>query len=83
MTIDGNMKQEVRLKADISLTIKAHHTEQDIREILMRGIYNAFPNNPLQVNELMFAEERDIYFDARQVKWTNITAEYKEKNESK
>ena len=82
MTIDGRMKQEVRLKADISLTIKAHHTEQDIKEILMRGIYNAFPNNPLQVNELMFAEERDIYFDT-QVKWTNITAEYKEKNESK
>jgi hypothetical protein len=49
----------------------------------MRGVYNAFPNNPLQVNELMFAEERDIYFDARQVKWTNITEEYKEKNESK
>ena len=83
MTIDGRMKQEVRLKADISLTINAHHNEQDIREILMRGIYNAFPNNPLQVNELMFAEERDIYFDARQVKWTNITEEYKEKNESK
>jgi len=83
MTIDGKMKQEVRLKADISLTINAHHTEQDIREILMRGIYNAFPNNPLQVNELMFAEERDIYWDAHQVKWTNITEEYKEKNESK
>lgn len=82
MTIDGRTKQEVRLKADISLTIKAHHTEQDIKEILMRGIYNAFPNNPLQVNELMFAEERDIYFDT-QVKWTNITAEYKEKNETK
>ena len=82
MTIDRKMKQEVRLKADISLTIKAHHTEQDIKEILMRGIYNAFPNNPLIVNELMFAEERDIYSDP-QVKWTNITAEYKEENESK
>ena len=82
MTIDRKMKQEVRLKADISLTIKAQHTEQDIKEILMRGIYNAFPNNPLIVNELMFAEERDIYSDT-QVKWTNITAEYKEENESK
>ena len=82
MTIDGRMKQEVRLKADISLTIRAEHNEEAIKEILMRGIYNAFPNNPLQVNELMFAEERDIYFDT-QVKWTNITAEYKEKNESK
>ena len=81
MTIDGRNKQEVRLKVDISLTMRAEHSEEQIREILMRGIYNSFPNNPLVVNEMMFAEERDIYFDT-QVGWTNMTEQYKDKNES-
>jgi hypothetical protein len=82
MTMDGRNKQEVRLKLDISLTIRAEHNVKEIRDILMRGIYNSFPNNPLIVNELAYAEERDIHFESF-VKWTDITDEYKEKNESK
>jgi hypothetical protein len=82
MTIDGRNKQEIRLRVDISITLRSEHMEQDIRQILMRGVYNAFPNNPLIVNEMLFAEERDVHF-TDQVRWTNITEEYKEKNESK
>jgi hypothetical protein len=82
MTMDGRNKQEVRLKLGISLTIRAEHNVEDIKDILMRGIYNSFPNNPLIVNELAYAEERDIHFE-NFVKWTDITDQYKEKNESK
>jgi hypothetical protein len=82
MTIDGRNKQEIRLRVDISITLRSEHMEQEIRQILMRGVYNAFPNNPLIVNEMLFAEERDVHF-TDQVRWTNITEQYKEKNESK
>lgn len=82
MTIDGRNKQEIRLRVDISITLRSEHMEQDIRQILMRGVYNAFPNNPLIVNEMLFAEERDVHF-TDQVRWTNMTEQYKEKNESK
>lgn len=81
MTIDGRNKQAVRLRVDISLTLRAEHMETDIREILMRGIYNAFPNNPLIVNEMLFAEERDVHFDTR-VRWTDMTEEYKNRKET-
>jgi hypothetical protein len=81
MTIDGRNKQEVRLRVDLSLTLRSEHTEGDIREILMRGIYNAFPNNPLIVNEMLFAEERDVHFDTR-VRWTDMTEEYKQRKET-
>lgn len=39
------MKQEVRLKLDVSLTIDAKHGRDEVRNILRRGIRCMFINN--------------------------------------
>jgi len=79
--MDGRNKQEIRVRIDVSVTVCTYHDMEHIEAILMRGIYNSFPNNPLVVNNLCYAEERDVHFDTR-VDWKSITEEYKEKNEN-
>jgi len=55
------MKQEVRLKLDVSLTIDAKHSRDEVRNILRRGIRCMFINNDKVYNSASFAEEADIY----------------------
>jgi hypothetical protein len=62
------MKQEVRLKLDVSLTIDAKHGTDELRDIIERGIRQMFPNNHKKYNAVSFAEESDIYGDDG-IKW--------------
>ena len=55
------MKQEVRLQLDVSLTIDAKHSRDEVRNILERGIRQMFPNNHKKYHYAYFAEESDIY----------------------
>jgi hypothetical protein len=65
------MKQEVRLKLDVSLTIDAKHSRDEVRNILRRGIRCMFINNDKVYNSASFAEEADIYGSSADggVKW--------------
>jgi hypothetical protein len=68
------MKQEVRLKLDVSLTIDAKHSRDDVRNILRRGIRCMFINNDKVYNSASFAEEADIYSNG-DVKWESLLGE--------
>jgi len=63
------MKQEVRLQVDVSLTIDAKHSRDEVRNILRRGLRCMFINNDKAYNSASFAEEADIYRPRDGVKW--------------
>ena len=72
------MKQEVRLRLDVSLTVSASHNRQKLRDILERGIRCAFPNNDKHFHAVEFAEERDIYgADGEGIAWENLAESWK------
>jgi hypothetical protein len=68
------MKQEVRLKLDVSLTIDAKHDRNQLSKIIERGIRCMFPNNHKVYNSAYFAEEADIYSNG-DVKWESLLGE--------
>lgn len=66
------MKQEVRIKLDVSLTISAEHSTEELTAIIERGARTAFPNHHKRFHEIRFAEERELYGLRRYPRWTPI-----------
>lgn len=68
------MKQEVRIQLDISLTLDANHSDEEVRAIVERGARNAWPNNSKHFHALRYAEERHIYHEDS-IQWQTIFAD--------
>lgn len=68
--------QQVRVHLDLSVHLSVNNNARDIKDIVMRGVHNVFPNNKVVVNELALAEEIDICFEHSPA-WRNITDLYK------
>lgn len=75
-TKNGKATQEVRVHLDLSVYLSADNNAKDIKNIVMRGVHNVFPNNKIIVNQLALAEEIDICFEHAPA-WRNITDLYK------
>jgi len=65
------MKQEVRIKLDVSITLDAKHSDEEVRAIIERGARAAWPNNYKYFPSLKYAEERHIYHNQR-IQWQSI-----------
>ena len=65
------MKQEVRIQLDVSLTLDAKHSDEEVRDIVERGARNAWPNNYKHFHALRYAEERHIYH-GKDIQWQTI-----------
>jgi hypothetical protein len=65
------MKQEVRIKLDVSVTYSATHSPEKLAEIIERAVRQSFPNNYKFFHSLKFAEERHLYGFGR-TRWTPI-----------
>ena len=68
------MKQEVRIQLDISITLDAKHSEEEVKDIVLRGASRAWPNNSKHFNALRYAEERHIYH-GDSIQWQTILAD--------
>jgi hypothetical protein len=66
-----NMKQEVRIQFDVSITLDAKYSESEVRDIVLRGARSAWPNNEKHIQALCYAEERHIYNDLS-IEWQTI-----------
>jgi len=67
------MKQEVRIKLDVSITLDAKHSDEEVRAIVERGARAAWPNNYKYFHSLRFAEERHIYHRRdNRIQWQSI-----------
>lgn len=67
------MKQEVRIQLDVSLTLDAKHSDDEVRAIVERGARNAWPNNYKHFHALRYAEERHIYHH-QTIQWQTLFA---------
>ena len=67
------MKQEVRIQLDISLTLDAKHSDDEVKDIVLRGASNAWPNNGKHFHALRYAEERHLYH-GDSIHWQTIFA---------
>jgi len=67
------MKQEVRVRLDVSLTVDAKHSDAKVRDIVESGARSAWPNNYKHIHELRYAEERHIYH-GNKIRWQTIFA---------
>lgn len=67
------MKQEVRIKLDMSIIVDCRHSSKAIASMIKRGIRASFPNKRKTINSLRYAEEHAIY-SARQdrIEWTPV-----------
>ena len=54
-------KQELKLNISVSLTIDAKYSEDELREIVLRGTKAMFPNNHKEFHSITFEEEASIY----------------------
>jgi len=52
--------QQVALKLELSLTVRAKYNTVELAEILKRGIRCAFPNNDKEVLSAQFKEQNAI-----------------------
>lgn len=65
------MKQEVRIQLDVSITLNAKYSDDEVRDIVLRGAGIVWPNNEKNIHALRYAEERHIY-GAGEIKWQTI-----------
>jgi len=65
------MKQEVRIQLDVSLTLDAKHSDQEVLAMVERGARNAWPNNHKYFHALRYAEERHIYH-GKDIQWQTL-----------
>lgn len=67
------MKQEVRIKLDMSITLDCKHSAAEIKAIIERGFRASFPNNQKIFHSLRYAEEHAIYSKRRdRIVWSPI-----------
>jgi hypothetical protein len=66
--------QEVRIVLDMSITLSTRYEAKEVREIVERGAFLAFRNNPTIIHDLKFAEEHAIYKQGNDAEpeWTAI-----------
>jgi hypothetical protein len=76
------MKQEVRIQLDVSLTLDAKHSDEEVRAIVERGARNAWPNNHKHFHALSYAEERHIYHHYSTIQWQPIFTNNQPHNEN-
>lgn len=65
------MKQEVRIQLDVSISLNAKYSDDEVRDIVLRGADIVWPNNEKYIRALRYAEERHIY-GAGEIKWQTI-----------
>ena len=53
------MKQEVRIKLDVTIELDAKYSTDEIKRIVHRNV--GYKNNHKTINNLMFMEEEAIY----------------------
>lgn len=53
--------QEVRVQIDVSITLKARYTSDEVKRIVTDGARRVFRNNAGVMNGIRFAEEAAIY----------------------
>jgi hypothetical protein len=69
------MKQEVRVRLDVSVTVDAKHSDAKVRQIVESGVRTAWPNNYKHIHELRYAEERHIYngtYPRKKIRWQTV-----------
>lgn len=79
---EKNMHQEVRVKLDVSLTVNCRYGTEELREMIERGVRNAFPDKWKYIHELRYAEERHIYH-SKNIRWQTILAKQSDYDESR
>jgi hypothetical protein len=67
------MKQELRIKLDMSITVDCKHSAAGLAAMVERGVRASFPNNRKVIHSLKFAEEHAIYSQRRdRITWSPI-----------
>ena len=67
------MKQEVRIKLDMSITVSCKHSAAEIAAMVERGVRASFPNNHKTIHSLRYAEDHAIYSQRRdRITWSPI-----------
>jgi hypothetical protein len=79
---EENMNQEVRVKLDVSLTVNCRYGTEELREMIERGVREAFPDKWKYIHELRYAEERHIYH-SKNIRWQTIMAKQSDYDNSR
>jgi hypothetical protein len=73
-----SIKQEVRVQIDVSVTLDAKYTRDEVLAIVERGAFAAFRNNTRTFNRIRYAEEAAIYStESGYIDWT-VIRQYKQ-----